>query len=468
MLIKQHDNTTKLAQCRWASIYLVMSLIAALSSCFGNLCPAVYGLPMAVYITGLITQPQARTTSIAESIGLVSHDQLSRMLRALGWSISSGAICVVKFIELLGITGGYLIIDDVLIPKPFAALIAFCGWDWDHSRHYNVFGQRLVFVVWCNGYLIIPLLFAFWQKDPNKPRKRKKRSRGRPRKRGRRITDYSAKARARRREYRCKRKAKLRRKRLPTGVHYRTKNELARVLLWKLVRAGIKCEFILFDNWYASEDNLALFERLGLYWVTRAKENAKVYYDNERLMVKEVANTVEKQNYHYYDALKARVRSFQVTLVDRLVKLTVIKDDTAPESGRTKYLMTNALHLTNQEHIWWYRLRWSIEVFFRDIKQHLNLTSCEARSEEVIIAHVVLVCIAYTFMQLLKPLASQQRPSIGSTIKTIVPLVVAADSRQFARPNPSGSLQVVSFDHLVLAFRTRFSNLPYPENPLLT
>ena len=137
------------------------------------------------------------------------------------------------------------------------------------------------------------------------------------------------------------------------------------------------------------------------------------------------------------------------------------------EAGRTKYLMTNALHLTNQEHIFWYRLRWAIEVFFRDIKQHLNLTTCEARSEEVIIAHVVLVCIAYTFMQLLKPLASQQRPSIGITIKTIVPLLIT-DTRQFARPNPSGSFQVVSFDHLVLAFRTRFSNLPCTENPLLT
>src|ERR1051326_1636288 len=106
--------------------YLVISLIGVLSIFFGNLCPAVYSLPMAVYITGLITQPQARTTSIAGRIGLVSHHQLTRMLRAVGWSISSGAIRVVKFIELLGITGGYLIIDDVLIPKPFAALIAFC------------------------------------------------------------------------------------------------------------------------------------------------------------------------------------------------------------------------------------------------------------------------------------------------------------------------------------------------------
>ncbi|MEW6729951.1 MAG: transposase [Acidobacteriota bacterium] len=363
MLVKQANSTPKQPECRWASFYLAMSLMAALSNCVGNLCPTAYCLAMTVYISGLITQTNAQTTRIAENVGILSHDQLTRMLRALGWGISSGAICAVKFIELIGISGGYLIIDDVLIPKPFAALIAFCGWDWDHSRHYNVFGQRLVFVVWCNGNLIIPLLFAFWQKDTTKPRKHKKRARGRPRKKGRPITDYCAKAKTRRQQYRRKRKVKLRRKRLPNGVHYRSKNELARVLVWKLMRAGIKCEFILFDNWYACEDNFTLFERLHLFWVTRVKENAKVYYQQQRIEVKEVGATVEKANYHYYDAISARVRSFQVLILDCIRKLTVIKDDTAPEAGRTKYLLTNAAHLTNLEHIFWYRRRWSIEVF---------------------------------------------------------------------------------------------------------
>jgi hypothetical protein len=467
VLIRQANSTPKLQECRWASYYLVISLIAVLSSNVGNCCPTAYCLAMAVYITGLITQPNAQTTLIAANVGMVSHDQLSRMLRALGWSISSGAIWVVRFIEYLGITNGYLIIDDVLIPKPFAELIAFSGWDWDHSRHYNVFGQRLVFVVWSNGCLTIPLLFAFWQKDPNKPGKRKKRKRGRPCKKGRPITDFSAKARERRTEYRRKRKARLKRKRLPNGVHYRSKNELARVMVWKLMRVGIKCNFILFDNWYASEENFALFERLHLYWVSRTKENAKVCYLQQRIQVKEVAATVEKANYHYYDTINARVRSFQVTIADHIRKLTVIKDDTAPESGRTKYLMTNATWLTNMEHIFWYRKRWSIEVFFRDIKQHLNLTTCEARNEDAIIAHVVLVCIAYTFMQLLKPLDNQQRPSIGSTIKTIAPLLVVANGH-FARPNSSGSFQVVYFDHLVSVLRTGFPNIPCPVNPLLT
>jgi hypothetical protein len=58
-----------------------------------------------------------------------------------------------------GIGGaGWLIVDDVLIPKPYARLIAFCGWDFDHALRRNVFGLRLVFVVVCLAYVVLQLL----------------------------------------------------------------------------------------------------------------------------------------------------------------------------------------------------------------------------------------------------------------------------------------------------------------------
>lgn len=468
MLVKQSDNTPKLAECRWAIFYLVVGLIKGLCYLSGQLSilPAKYWLVIAVYITGLITQENVTATAIAASVGVVSHDQLNRMLQGLSWSIKEGAILSVRLIMALGIEG-YLIIDDVLIPKPFASKIAYCFWDHDHSSKRHTFGQRLVFIVWSNGWLTIPLLFAFWQKGPNSGKKKKRRSKGKPgrkRKPGRKVTDYSAAAKRRRARYKAHKRSKPRRVRLANGVHYRSKNELARCLVWKLVRRGIKTEFILFDNWYASAENLALFERLQLKWVTRSKDNAKVYYDEKELSVKEVANRVKKANYHYYFALSARVRSFQVKLGNRFVKLTVIKDDTAPEADRTKYLITNALSLTNQEHVLWYRKRWSIEVFFRDCKQYLGLAKCEARTAEAIISHIALVCIAYTFLQLLKPISHQQRPSIRASINAFALLqVVIRVNWQIVRPSPAGDCQPISFDDLWYPVRTGILKLPCPQ-----
>lgn len=470
MIIKQSNNKGKQLECRWGSFYLVISLMQLIWQITKTEKVEKYWLEISVYITGLITQTNVTATEIAKEIGIVSHDKLSRMLKALGCGIEKGAILAVKLIESLGLEG-YLIIDDVLIPKPFAKMLGYCGWDWDHSRKINVFGQRLVFIVWSNGKITIPILFAFWQKGPKTVAKKKpkKTKLGRKRKLGRKISNYSAKAKAKRARYKARTRVKLRRIRLSNGVHLRSKNELARCLVWKLVRVGIKSEFILFDSWYASKENLIFFERLNLKWVSRTKENAKVWLNAECLTVKEIAAKIKKANYHYYNVLGARVRSFQVKVEDRFLKLTVIKDDTSKESGRTKYLMTNATWLTNMEHVFWYRRRWAIEVFFRDAKQELGLAKCEARDPKVIVSHVLLVCLAYTFLQLLKPVQYQQRPSIKHTIHTIAPLLVVFTSgKQVVRFTPSGKLDLVSLDSLWDSFRTRFYLLPAPESLLFS
>jgi len=127
VLTTQQHFTTKLPQNGWASFYLVIKLIKTLCFVTANLSlmPEQFWLVLAVYITGLITQQDVTVTAIATGIGIVSHDQLSRMLQGLSWGISQGAILSVRLIEASGMQG-YFVIDDVLIPKPFAGKIAFC------------------------------------------------------------------------------------------------------------------------------------------------------------------------------------------------------------------------------------------------------------------------------------------------------------------------------------------------------
>jgi hypothetical protein len=429
--------------------------------------PPKFWLAVAVYITGLITQHNITATAIAASVGLVSHDHLSRMLQGLGWTLSRGMGLAVRVATALGVPG-YLIVDDVLIPKLFSKLIALCYWDYDHSQKRHSYGQRLVFVAWSDGLILIPLAFVFWQKDPRKKTRRRKRRGGK--KKGRGSTQgkgSGSKKRRRKRRRHRKNHSKGQRVRLVNGVHYRSKNELARILVWKLVRRGIPCKFILFDNWYASKNNVALFERLKLFWVSRAKSNTRVIFSGQRLSVSQVAALVSKANYHYYAELGARVRSFEVECNGQKLKLTVIKDDPSPESGRTKYLLTNAWWLTNQEHVQWYRKRWIIEVFFRDIKQLVGLTKYEGRTEQGVINHVILVCMAYTFLQLLKPLAKVRRPSVKASKDALAPLVVQwqpSAQVEVVRPKPQGEVQVVSIEKLWHPVRTRLSGLAISEN----
>lgn len=367
-----------------------------------------------------------------------------------------------RLVQALGGAPGWLIIDDVLLPKVFAKAIELCFWDWDHASRRNCFGQRLVFVLWSNGALVIPLLFTFWQKDPTRKPKPQKAKRAKTKKR-----KGAGTARRRRRQPRARGKRGKSRVRVASGARYRTKNELARVMVWRSIQRGLPVQFVLFDNWYAAEDNLKLFERLRLFWVTRSKDNYTVQYEGRTLQVKQVASRVPKAHYHYYTSLGARARSFAVTRNGRALTLTVIKDDRGPESGRTKYLLTNATGLNVRQVVEWYRRRWTIEVFFRDCKQYLGLGRSEVRNADEIISHIVLVCIAYTVLQLLKPLANEKRPSVRACKHALAPLallVLPSGERCAERHLPNGSVDVISFEHWLEPFRTRLPGLVLAEN----
>jgi len=460
----RHPNTPSV-RSRYATFYLIgrvlMGLWPVVVRGSLQLTPA-----LVVYLTGLLTQDNVTATAIAAQVGIVTHDDLTRLLRDLGCSLSVGTCLAVRLIEALGLEG-WLIIDDVLIPKVFAKAIAFCGWDHDHSQHRHVFGMRLVFVVWSNNWLVIPLLFTVWQKDPTKKPKKKRRKKTKPGVTGKSKSAAGKQTKvARKRQRRRKRAPRPKVLRLPNGVRFRTKNELARAMVWKLRRRGVQTDYVLFDNWYASDDNLRLFERLKLHWVTRSKHNLKVEYEGELMTVSQVAATVKKPCYHYYKALGARARSFRVKRDGRILLLVVIKDDRSQEGGRTKYLLTDDLSLTTCEVVKWYRKRWPIEVFFRDCKQLLGLCDCEARSPEAIVSHIVLVCVAYTLLQLFKPQSKQPRPSVCVIKHELTPLLMLFDKRSglvAQRPSPDGQLSKVDLNHFLNPVRTRLPQLVIPK-----
>ena len=451
-------HSTKPGQNRWGSLYVIASVMgSAVAS--GWISPEVAGgqwKAMVVYITGLMTQTNITATNLAQEIGEVSHDAISRMLAGASWSLTVGICLAIRVIEQIG-GEGWLIVDDVLIPKVFGREIAFCGWDHDHTHNRTVFGQRLVFVVWSNGWLTIPVAFAFWQQDPNRKPKPKKKGgkRGWPKgkKRGPRPTPTNSK----RRQPRW---------RLPNGIHYRTKNELARILVWKVLRCQLRVDWILFDNWYLSDDNLKHFARLGLKWVSKAKSNLMVTYGGQDLSVEAVAATVGLGNYHYYPKLGGRVRSFLVSRHGLELRLTVIKKGHGSKLT-THYLLSNDLTLTNQHQINWYRRRWSIETFFRDTKQLLGLGRCQSRLPNAIVTHVALVCVAYACLQLLKPRSLHHRPSIVGSHQLLASLQVVwfQHQPQLVRVQSSAQISLVDPSPFWDAVRTRLSALPLPESP---
>jgi hypothetical protein len=99
--------------------------------------------------------------ALAEALQTVSHDRLTRMLQA-GWSGQTLLELAVR--TLFVWERGYLILDDTVIPKPFATAIESLAWVYSSQERKPVYGLSLVLLIWTDGTLRIPLGLRLWHK----------------------------------------------------------------------------------------------------------------------------------------------------------------------------------------------------------------------------------------------------------------------------------------------------------------
>jgi putative transposase len=179
-------------------------------------------MPMLVwrYLTALLYyRTSSSCVALAEALETVSHDRLTRMLQA-DWS---GHTLLERACRTLFVwERGYLILDDTVIPKPFATAIESLAWVFSSREGKPVYGFSLVLLVWTNGTLRLPLGLRLWHK-------------GGP-----------------------------------------SKYELALELL-SYARNRLRCRpaYVLFDAWYPSKVLLKRIRTYGWYFVCRLKKNRR-------------------------------------------------------------------------------------------------------------------------------------------------------------------------------------------------
>jgi len=330
-------------------------------------------------------------TGIAKKLGKLSHDRLQRLRN------NTFLTATVIMLELLQqalelMTAAphsqtMLILDDVLIPKPYAKCIQGAYWDHDHALDIPCFGIRVVVLLWSNGTFAVPVAFLVWHKrqDP--------------------MPSFAPR-------------------------RYRSKNELARILVYWVYRKGLRFCVLVFDTWYAKDKNLMLFTRLGIAWVTALAPNRRLRLPletprknprgkattHEKLKCEQLsAQYPKREHYSNYPALDLRARAFAVDLTTKIrnLKLVIVKDylrslSFEQEAALTKkrkkrdpnkYLLTNNLSATVAWVIWCYKRRWQIEWVFREAKQHLALGACSARKFNAVTQHIALSFLGFACLQ---------------------------------------------------------------------
>ena len=349
-----------------------------------------------IFLTGLCIRDKNQSANgFAKFFGIKSHDALTRMLTHKCWSASRLMLELLdQAIQLsTGLpTQSWLILDDVILPKHRSRNTEGVSWDWDYIERKHILCMRVVVLAWSNGIVCIPVAFAFYFK---------------------RNSTYL-------RKYNKK---------------FRTKNQLARALVYHVLRRGLQFDYLLFDSWYANAKNFNLFDRLNIKFVTALNCNRKLRLPffplkykpkrkskNDRWYEFTCSQWADQKpyvrDYHMYKKVGARARKQPVFLknVNFLLKMVCIKNyannknfkeihTTADKRAKdpNKYLLTNDLNLTIPQIISLYRKRWTIEVMFRDCKQHFALGKCQAhKSIEPHLRHTAMVFFAFALVELIK------------------------------------------------------------------
>jgi hypothetical protein len=152
------------------------------------------------------------------------------------------------------------------------------------------------------------------------------------------------------------------------------------------IRAG---EIVVFDKAYVDFDHLYQLEERGVFWVTRAKDNMAYRIKKRRkntnksiLCDAEIVLTTDKSKKQYPKRFR---------LVRALVKVE--------EKEVEMEFITNNMEWAASSICELYQCRWGIEVFFKQLKQNLQLSDFLGYSENAVRWQIWLALLAYVILR---------------------------------------------------------------------
>ncbi|WP_175413063.1 transposase [Clostridium sp. AWRP] len=127
-----------------------------------SLFPQNSTITFVTFCMGIILFNNPAATHIAQKLAWVSHDSLTRLLPLVSINNNNIIILFIQCIQSQTAKLGYLIIDDVIIRKPFGKKIFPTTSVYDHTNNRYVWGMHIVVLLWSNGWFKVPVCFRIW------------------------------------------------------------------------------------------------------------------------------------------------------------------------------------------------------------------------------------------------------------------------------------------------------------------
>lgn len=183
-------------------------------------------------------------------------------------------------------------------------------------------------------------------------------------------------------------------------------------MLKRTVRKGFVPDYVITDTWFFSRRILqeVIETGKGIHLLSMAKiGNAKynLLPKGNLLSPHEIIARYERTKGKHSRKYKARYIQFQAEYQGIRVKIFLIRFGT---HGKWRMLVTTDLKISFTKVMEVYKIRWTIEVFFKECKQHLLLSKCQSQDFDAQIADTTLSLMRYIL------LSYYERIHYGTTI----------------------------------------------------
>jgi len=285
------------------------------------------------YINFIIATPRDVTATEAERVqpesrNAPSHDAFTRLLSRLEpdaetlWEEAKTQI---------DLGSGILVLDDSTLEKPYSERNALVYRHWSGKQKEVVGGINLITLLWTDGIRVVPIDYRVFDKDRDG----------------------------------------------------KTKNDHFAEMLLEAFERGFNPQFVCFDSWYSSVENLKLIRALGWHFLTRLKSNRQIRVRQGSLQAVSLAGLCGGDGTLLWLKGFGEIKVFRVRVTD----------------DASEYWATSLSQMTETERETQAKAAWRIEMYHRALKQQYLIERAQCRRLRPVLNHIGLCIRAFVRLE---------------------------------------------------------------------
>ena len=174
---------------------------------------------------------------------------------------------------------------------------------------------------------------------------------------------------------------------------------------------------VAFDSWFFCRQITETAEAKGYDWVTQAESNRIVHFKGQKMNVTQLAESLPEKRFR---TVKVKGEAFALCGVEVwMPKAGIVRLVVSKVEGAYHFYVSNRLGWSERQVLEAYKVRQTIDVFYRDAKQNLGLEEYQLRKGRGAIIHWHLVFNAYTLLTLLRHSVSKTSGLLGNCLATL-------------------------------------------------